>query len=164
MRPDKGSQHHFDQIGRCMGDRWFNGLAHSPSERARSGCKESSSHARSPFSPEGGLIGLLLRVSTQAAPSFSRVAWVILDCSRRTRPFQSSSPLFKGVVKVALYCAHRATTVSSWGLCEQEGHLATPFPSFLQIIPCGHYKPELASNARNCLTIKRDGEFHLAAF
>ena len=27
-------------------------------------------------------------------------------------------------------CAHRATTVLSWGLCEQEGHLAIPSPPF----------------------------------
>ena len=40
-------------------------------------------------------------------------------------------PLFKGVAEAALYCAHRATTASSWGLCEQEGHLAAPFSSFL---------------------------------
>jgi len=33
---------------------------------------------------------------------------------------------YKGVAKAALYCAHRATTVSSWGLCEQKGHLAAP--------------------------------------
>ena len=39
-------------------------------------------------------------------------------------------PLFRGVAKAALYCAHRATTASSWGLCEQEGHLAAPSPSF----------------------------------
>jgi hypothetical protein len=32
----------------------------------------------------------------------------------------------RGVAEAALYCAHRATTASSWGLCEQEGHLATP--------------------------------------
>jgi hypothetical protein len=41
-----------------------------------------------------------------------------------------SLPLFRGVAEAALYCAHRATTVSSWGLCEQEGHLAAPrYPS-----------------------------------
>jgi len=34
--------------------------------------------------------------------------------------------LCKGVAKAALYCAYRATTVSSWGLCEQKGHLAVP--------------------------------------
>ena len=33
--------------------------------------------------------------------------------------------LFRGVAEVALDYAHRATTVLSWGLCEQEGHLAT---------------------------------------
>ena len=38
-------------------------------------------------------------------------------------------PLLRGVAKAALDCAHRATTVSSWGLCEQEGHLATPLSS-----------------------------------
>jgi len=34
--------------------------------------------------------------------------------------------LLEGVAEAALNCAHRATTVSSWGLCEQEGHLAAP--------------------------------------
>ena len=38
--------------------------------------------------------------------------------------------LFRGTAEAALYCAHRATTVSSWGLCEQEGHLAAPPLSF----------------------------------
>jgi hypothetical protein len=47
----------------------------------------------------------------------------------RTRAFRFSVSLFRGVAKVALYCAHRATTVSSWGLCEQEGHLAAPYHS-----------------------------------
>ena len=45
---------------------------------------------------------------------------------KRGYPF--SLPLFKGAVEVALHCAHRATTVLSWGLCEQEGHPAAPFP------------------------------------
>ena len=35
-----------------------------------------------------------------------------------------------GAAKVALYCAHRTSTVSSRAFCEQEGHLAAPFPSF----------------------------------
>ncbi len=38
--------------------------------------------------------------------------------------------LLEGVAKVALDCAHRATTASSCAFCEQEGHLAAPFPSF----------------------------------
>ena len=37
-----------------------------------------------------------------------------------------SSPLVKGVVEVALYCAHRTNTVSPCAFCEQEGHLAAP--------------------------------------
>src|SRR5205823_8596211 len=40
-------------------------------------------------------------------------------------PSISKTPL-KGRAKAVLPCAHRATTVSSWGLCEQEGHLAIP--------------------------------------
>jgi len=36
-----------------------------------------------------------------------------------------------GVAEVALYCAHRTSTVSSCAFCEQEGHLAAP-PHFLQ--------------------------------
>ena len=44
----------------------------------------------------------------------------------RARAFQLFFPPFWGVAKAALYCAHRATTVSSWGLCEQKGHLAAP--------------------------------------
>jgi hypothetical protein len=35
-------------------------------------------------------------------------------------------PLFRGVAKAALYCAHRTSTVSSCAFCEQEGHLAAP--------------------------------------
>src|SRR5438132_3990397 len=42
-------------------------------------------HRSSIFSLEGGLDGLPLRVSSQSRPSISRVAWLILDCARRTR-------------------------------------------------------------------------------
>ena len=36
----------------------------------------------------------------------------------------------KGVVEVALECAHRTSTVSSCAFCEQEGHLTAPDLSF----------------------------------
>ena len=36
----------------------------------------------------------------------------------------------KGVVEVALDCAHRTSTVSSCAFCEQEGHLTAPDLSF----------------------------------
>ncbi len=36
---------------------------------------------------------------------------------------------FKGVAKVALYCAHRTSTFLLCAFCEQEGHLGTPFSS-----------------------------------
>ena len=44
----------------------------------------------------------------------------------RARAVRFSLPLVKGVVEAALYCAHRATTALSWGLCEQGGHLTAP--------------------------------------
>jgi hypothetical protein len=47
----------------------------------------------------------------------------------RARAFRFSTPLFKGVAKAALDCAHRTSTVSSCAFCEQEGHLVAPFPS-----------------------------------
>jgi hypothetical protein len=47
---------------------------------------------------------------------------------RSARPFQFSLPLFRGAAEVALYCAHRTSTVSSCAFCEQEGHLAAPLP------------------------------------
>ncbi len=42
--------------------------------------------------------------------------------------FYFSIPLFRGVAEAALDCAHRATTVSSWGLCEQERAPGRSFP------------------------------------
>jgi hypothetical protein len=42
--------------------------------------------------------------------------------------FQTS---FKGSGQGALYCAHRTSTFLSCAFCEQEGHLAAPFSSFL---------------------------------
>ena len=77
------------------------------------------------YSPEGGLFGLPLRATFSPAHPLARRDVPLA----RARAFRFSIPLCKGVAKAALYCAHRATTVSSWGLCEQEGHLAAPFPS-----------------------------------
>ena len=48
----------------------------------------------------------------------------------QARVFQFSLPLFRGVAKAALNCAHRTSTVSSCAFCEQGGHLAAPYPSF----------------------------------
>ena len=56
----------------------------------------------------------------------NREGLVDFQLARATSTFKFSTFLFRGVAEAALYCAHRATTVSSWGLCEQEGHLATP--------------------------------------
>ena len=56
--------------------------------------------------------------------SLPRVAWLILECARRTMVCFHSSlphPVFLGSHRTVLHCAHRATTALSWGLCEQEG-------------------------------------------
>jgi hypothetical protein len=68
---------------------------------------------------------------------FFRACLSMLSCggsnespaARWVWPFQFSPPLFRGVAKVALYCAHRTSTVSSCAFCEQEGHLAAPSPA-----------------------------------
>ncbi len=70
-------------------------------------CSHRTMYRSSIFSLEGGLDGLPLRVSNEGLP--------ILYTS-----------LIKGAAKVALYCAHRTSTVLSCAFCEQEGHLATP--------------------------------------
>jgi hypothetical protein len=36
--------------------------------------------------------------------------------------------IYKGVAEAALYCAHRTSTFLSCAFCEQEGHLAAPYP------------------------------------
>src|SRR5437016_14531071 len=67
---------------------------------------------------------------SKLSSTFQVVGCLIFHCARPTRSFQFSMPHHKGVAEAALYCAHRATTASSWGLCEQEGHVAAPFSSF----------------------------------
>src|SRR5712692_11793577 len=76
--------------------------------------------------PQGwGLIDLPLRASNEGLlrPRVARAQKII-----RLHPLLCSKHLLRGMAKAALYCAHRATTASSWGLCEQEGHLAAPSP------------------------------------
>src|SRR5713101_5293863 len=70
----------------------------------------------------GGPIGLLLRATFSPTHPLARRDVPLT----RTRAFQSPLPLFKGVAKAALYCAHRTSTVSPCAFCEQEGHLAAP--------------------------------------
>jgi hypothetical protein len=48
--------------------------------------------------------------------------------TRLTRRPRSSRSHESG--RAVLHCTHRATTASSWGLCEQEGHLTTPSSSY----------------------------------
>ena len=62
--------------------------------------------------------------STRPAPSAPRRAL------SRARAYQFSLPLFRGVAKAALNCAHRTSTVSPCAFCEQGGHLAAPSSSF----------------------------------
>ena len=58
-------------------------------------------------------------------PSLGRAAMLVYvrPSSRIPSPRQTSA---KGVVEVALDCAHRTSTVLPCAFCEQEGHLITP--------------------------------------
>jgi hypothetical protein len=71
-------------------------------------------------------------IGSQARYSMLRITQQGLTVFRLNRRFRLYGPCAppKGVTKAALYCAHRTSTVSSCAFCEQEGHLATPFPSF----------------------------------
>lgn len=116
------------------------------SHRARSASKESG---RVPFHHS---IAEARRAKTTVRPLPSpllvrlflskRVAWSILDCrvervdsstvrcasteDHQPHPLLCSQHLLKGPVEVALHFVHRATTVLSWGLCEQGVHLSAP--------------------------------------
>jgi hypothetical protein len=70
-----------------------------------------------------GLIDLLLREFNEGSPRprVARAQKII-----RLHPLLCSKHPLKGVVKAALYCAHRTSTVSPCAFCEQEGHLAAP--------------------------------------
>ena len=67
----------------------------------------------------------------------------------RLHPLLCSKHLQKGAVEVALYCAHRATTALSWGLCEHEGHLTAPDLPLLTSSP--RKRMLLRDPARNAL-------------
>jgi hypothetical protein len=49
--------------------------------------------------------------------------------SNKAHPI-SLSRYLKGVAEAALYCAHWTSTFLSCAFCEQEGHLAAPYPLF----------------------------------
>ena len=72
----------------------------------------------------GGLIDPQLRAFNEGIPRprIARAQKIV-----RLHPLLCPKHLLKGVVEVALYCAHRATTALSWGLCEQGGHLTASF-------------------------------------
>ena len=48
----------------------------------------------------------------------------------RARVFRLLIPLLRGVAEAALYCAHRATTASSWGSASKKGTWPLPAPFF----------------------------------
>ena len=60
-----------------------------------------------------------------------------LDCPplRASREAALILQLHLGSRQTFFHCAHRATTVLSWGLCEQEGWLPTPSPPFFHLDP-----------------------------
>ena len=83
--------------------------------------------------------------SKLACFSLQKVACLISHCAQLSHPptrwhaetchYPMRGPsdflhfALRGVAEAALYCAHRTSTVSSCAFCEQEGHLAAPFPS-----------------------------------
>ena len=71
-----------------------------------------------------------LRASSQSPTSFSKGGLVDPRMRASNGGHPILNPLFGGVAKAALYCAHRTSTVLSCAFCEQEGHLAAPTPSF----------------------------------
>ena len=86
----------------------------------------------------------------QSAP----MAPLLVPLQPSARPFHFSIPHVRRVVEAALHCAHRATTVSSWRLCEQEGHLTAP-----RSPTCGSSKLELEAaceTRRTRVSFKRD--------
>jgi hypothetical protein len=88
---------------------------------------------------EGGLLDLPLRATFSPAHPLAR-----RDVpSARARALRFPIPLFRGVAKAALYCAHRTSTVSPCAFCEQEGHLAAP----LLYQPNAHLCPFFSSSA-----------------
>jgi hypothetical protein len=75
----------------------------------------------------------------------------------RARAFRLLIPLVKGVAEAALYCAHRATTASSWGLCEQEGHLATlphPYKFACSLLKGSLVDPRLRASNEHILIVR----------
>ncbi len=84
-------------------------------------------------------------LSKLARFSLQKVACLISHCAQLSHPptrwhaetchYPMRGPsdflhfALRGVAEAALYCAHRTSTVSSCAFCEQEGHLAAPFPS-----------------------------------
>jgi hypothetical protein len=117
--------------GKTIVARWkFNGRTSRTTGEHHAGCSKSLS---SKAAASDHLLPLLrggwddpncAHYSTHPALSAPRRAL------SRARAFQFSLPLFRGVAKAALDCAHRTSTDSPCAFCEQGGHLATPASSF----------------------------------
>ena len=78
---------------------------------------------------------LSLRASSEFPSSFSRTAWLTLDC------------------------AHRTSTFLSYAFCEQEGHLAASFPFLARISFLSSRAAWLILIARNFFTRPPTGRY-----
>src|SRR5213595_2817694 len=67
---------------------------------------------------------LLVQVSIGRVP-------VLVQLRPSNKALSVLSVLLRGSSQAVLHCAHRATTTSSWGLCEQEGRSGCSLFSFL---------------------------------
>jgi hypothetical protein len=74
------------------------------------------------FFSEGGLVDPPLRASCcmLVQPSGGGVP-VLVQLRPSSKALSVLAVLLRGSSQAVLHCAHRATTASSWGLCEQEG-------------------------------------------
>ncbi len=65
------------------------------------------------------------------------IGLVLLRSSNEARfPSRLFLPSLEGRSQSGFHCAHRATTVSSWGLCEQERRLASPLIPLVRLCFC----------------------------
>jgi hypothetical protein len=123
-------------------------------------CCARRAHRASIFSLESGLDGLPLRATFSPVhplanifhPAYPPIASKSISRDvplARARALNSLN-LYQGEAKVALYCAHRTSTVSSCAFCEQEGHLAAPRPSKFVWFSFREFTPALKGNTGIC--------------
>ena len=127
-------------------------------------CCARRAHRASIFSLESGLDGLPLRATFSPVhpladifhPPYPPIASqsISRDVPLAQARALNSLNLYWGVAKVALYCAHRTSTVSPCAFCEQEGHLAAPRPFQACLVLFQRVHPARSWGTRECVTAR----------